>query len=165
MTEAADVVTFEADQGLYAIPVNRVQEILDLRPIAAMPNAPAYLLGIIDLRGANIPVVDLRHLLGRGPADDAPQTRILVVWVNHAEQRAVIGVRTDRVIEVTQLDDPDLKPLAEAGLLHWNGSAIAGIGRRKGAVISVLDLDNLFRSVPLQDMAGGLAAPPCDEAA
>lgn len=165
MTEAADVVTFEADQGLYAIPVNRVQEILDLRPIAAMPNAPAYLLGIIDLRGANIPVVDLRHLLGRAPAIDAPQTRILVVWVTHGERRAIIGVRTDRVIEVTQLDEPELKPMAEAELLGWHGGAIAGIGRRKGAVVSVLDLDNLFRSVPLQDMVGGNPAPHNDIAA
>lgn len=165
MTEAADFVTFVADQGLYAIPVNRVQEILDLRPIAAMPNAPAYLLGIIDLRGANIPVVDLRHLLGRPAAADAPQTRILVVWISHAGTRAVIGVRTDRVIEVTQLDEADLKPLAEADLLGWSGGAIAGIGRRKGEVVSVLDLDNLFTGVPMGALGTGFAATLTEEAA
>jgi purine-binding chemotaxis protein CheW len=165
MNQAADFVTFVADQGLYAIPVNRVQEILDMRPIAAMPNAPAYLLGIIDLRGANIPVVDLRHLLGRAPAIDAPQTRILVVWISHGSSRAIIGVRTDRVIEVTQLDEAALKPLAEADLLGWSGGAIAGIGRRKGEVVSVLDLDNLFTAVPLGALGTGLASPMAEEAA
>ncbi len=147
-----DVVTFIADAALYAVEVSRVQEILDLRPVAVMPNAPEYLLGIIDLRGANIPVVDLRRLLGRPAGEDTGQTRILVVWVAHAGGRAIIGVKTDRVIEVTQLDEPSIRPLAEAELLRWSGSAIAGIGRLKGDVVSVLDLDRLFERVDLSEM-------------
>ena len=102
MSMIQDVVTFDADGALYAVPVGRVQEILDLRPTAAMPNAPAYLLGIIDLRGANIPVVDLRQLLGRVSGEDTAQTRILVVSVTHRGGQVTIGVKTDRVIEVTQ---------------------------------------------------------------
>jgi purine-binding chemotaxis protein CheW len=156
MSESVDVVTFNADHGLYAVPVSRVQEILDLRPVAAMPNAPAHLLGIIDLRGANIPVVDLRCLLGRPAAEDTAQSRILVVQVVHGEGRAVIGVKTDRVIEVTLLDEPELRPLHEAELLRWSGSAIAGIGRCKGEVVSVLDLDRLFARVDLADAVGNL---------
>jgi purine-binding chemotaxis protein CheW len=149
MSVSVDIVTFNTDGALYAVPVSRVQEILDLRPVAAMPNAPAHLLGIIDLRGANIPVVDLRCLLGRPAGMDTAQSRILVVWVAHGAERVVIGIKTDRVIEVTALDEPDLRPLAEAELLRWSGSAIAGIGRRKGEVVSVLDLDRLFDRVDL----------------
>lgn len=149
MSESVDVVTFNAERSLYAVPVVRVQEILDLRPVAAMPNAPAHLVGIIDLRGANIPVVDLRRLLGRPEGEDTAQSRILVVWVAHGADRVVIGIKTDRVIEVTALDEPQLRPLAEADLLRWSGSAIAGIGRRKGEVVSVLDLDRLFDRVEL----------------
>ncbi len=149
MTESADVVTFNADQALYAVPVSRVQEILDLRPVAAMPNAPAYLLGIIDLRGQNIPVVDLRRLLGWPDTEDTAQSRILVVWLAQGEGRAVIGIKTDRVIEVTRLDEAEVKPLSEADLLGWSGSAVAGIGRCRGAVVSVLDLDRLFHRVDL----------------
>lgn len=151
-TEAGDVVTFIADSALYAAPVSRVQEILDLRPVAVMPNAPGHLLGIIDLRGANIPVVDLRRLLGRAAGEDTGQTRILVVSVAYRGGRVVIGVKTDRVIEVTQLDDARISPLAEADLLRWSGSAIAGIGRLKGEVVSVLDLDRLFERVDLPDL-------------
>jgi purine-binding chemotaxis protein CheW len=149
MNNGVDVVTFNADRSLYAVPVARVQEILDLRPVAAMPNAPAHLVGIIDLRGANIPVVDLRCLLGRPQGEDTAQSRILVVWVAHGAGRVIIGIKTDRVIEVTALDDPQLRPLEEAELLRWSGSAIAGIGRRKGEVVSVLDLDRLFDRVEL----------------
>lgn len=150
MSEGVDIVTFMADQSLYAVPVSRVQEILDLRPVAAMPNAPAHLMGIIDLRGANIPVVDLRCLLGRPIGADTSQSRILVVWITHGQSRAILGIKTDRVIEVTALDEPELKPLAEAELLRWTGNAIAGIGRRKGEVVSVLDLDRLFDRLDLE---------------
>lgn len=149
---AGDVVTFIADAALYAVEVGRVQEILDLRPVAVMPNAPDHLLGIIDLRGANIPVVDLRRLLGRETGADTGQTRILVVSVVHGGGRVIIGVKTDRVIEVTQLDEGRVQPLAEADLLRWSGSVIAGIGRLKGEVVSVLDLDRLFERVDLPDV-------------
>lgn len=151
-----DVVTFVADAALYAVEVIRVQEILDLRPVAVMPNAPDHLLGIIDLRGANIPVVDLRRLLGRSVGGDTGQTRILVVWVAHRGGRAIIGVKTDRVIEVTQLDNGLVTPMAEADLLRWSGSAIAGIGRLKGEVVSLLDLDRLFERVDLPELPVGV---------
>jgi purine-binding chemotaxis protein CheW len=149
MTTIQDVVTFAADGALYAVPVGRVQEILDLRPTAAMPNAPAHLLGIIDLRGANIPVVDLRRLLGRPEGVDTHQSRILVVAIRQDGREAVIGVKTDRVIEVTLLDEGKLKPMEEAELLRWEGSPLLGIGRCKGEVVSVLDLDRLFARVDL----------------
>lgn len=153
MNESADVVTFTADKALYAVPVVRVQEILDLRPVAPLPNAPRYLLGIIDLRGANIPVVDLRCLLGLPGAEDTAQSRILVVTLMNGEGRATIGIKTDRVIEVTMLDEGEVRPLEEAELLRWSGSSIAGIGRRNGEVVSVIDLDRLFASVDLTGFA------------
>ena len=144
MSENATVVTFVADEALYAVPVGRVQEILDLRPVAPLPGTPSHLLGVIDLRGANVPVVDLRRLLGRPDTEDTAQSRILVVQVAQEGAQIVLGIKTDRVIEVTALDEPELKPLAEAELLRWTGSAVAGIARCRGAVVSVLDLDRLF---------------------
>ncbi len=164
MTSAPDVVTFRVEQTLYGVAVERVQEILDLRPVSPMPNAPAYLLGITDLRGDNIPVVDLRLLLGLPRAEDTAQTRILVTHIAHRAGSAVVGLRTDRVIEVTRLDDDVLRPLAEAELLRWKDTTIAGIGRRNGEVVSIIDLDNLFNDVALAD--GPLpAADPAANAA
>jgi len=61
----------------------------------------------------------------------------------------VIGVKTDRVIEVTLLDNGEMSPLDEADMLRWAGSPLMGIGRCKGAVVSVLDLDRLFARVDL----------------
>lgn len=144
MSIASGVVTFTVDRGLFGVPVERVQEILDIRPISPMPSAPAYLMGVIDLRGDNIPVVDLRTLLKLPALEDTPQTRILVTLIDHGGRKLVIGLRTDKVIEVCQVDDGELRPMSEADLLQWHGASIEGIGRRNGEVVSVLDLDNLF---------------------
>lgn len=139
-----DVVTFMVDGAIYAVPVTRVQEVLDTQVMAPMPNAPAHLLGIIDLRGANVPILDLRCILGRPSAKDTSQTRILIVWMGKSDHRTLVGLRSDSVIEVTQLDGGEIKPMDGAEMLHWHGNAVIGFGRRDGVVVSVLDLDNLF---------------------
>lgn len=148
MTTCTDYVTLTLDETLYGIPVDRVREILDLRPVAPMPNAPSHLLGVIDLRGDNVPVVDMRILLGMAPKGDTPQTRILVVLLRRDGTEAVIGLRTDQVIDVAQLDGGDHNPLSEGQKLAWDGMSILGIGRRNGAVISIIDLDGLFQGLP-----------------
>lgn len=142
------VVTFTLDGATYGIRVARVREILDLRAVAPLPNAPAYLQGLIDLRGGTVPVVDLRRLLALPSAPDTPQTRILVVWTEADGAGPVLGLRTDRVIEVAQLDQPDLDPLSEANGVAAACPAIAGIGRRDGAIVTVLDLRRLFERAP-----------------
>jgi len=163
MTMCTDFVTLSLDDALYGIPVDRVQEILDLRPVAPMPSAPQHLLGVIDLRGDTVPVVDMRLLLGLKPAEDTPQTRILVVLLRTEGREAVIGLRTDRVIDVTQLDSDELRPLNEGQLLAWDGRSILGVGRRNGAVISIIDMDGLFSGALRSGLSGW--QPPNDVAA
>lgn len=142
------VVTFTLDGATYGIGVSRVREILDLRTVAPLPNAPAYLMGLIDLRGGTVPVVDLRRLLALPSAPDTPQTRILVVWTCSDGSGPVLGLRTDRVIEVARLDHADLDPLSDAQGIAASCPAIAGIGRRDGAIVTVLDLGRLFDRAP-----------------
>ncbi|SER70734.1 purine-binding chemotaxis protein CheW [Tranquillimonas rosea] len=134
------VVTFGLGDALFALPVAPVMEILDTSPIAPLPRAPAHLLGLIDRRGASVPVVDLRRLLGEPPQDDTPETRIIVLRL----ETGGIGLRVDRVIEVTQLDEAGAAPLPEAGLLNWNERMVAGVGRRDGAFVSELRVEALF---------------------
>lgn len=153
---SADVVTFSADGSLYAAPVHRVQEILDLQPVAPMPNAPAHFIGVTDLRGENVPVVDLRRILGLPDTEDTPQTRFVVVHIERpGRDPFVLGLRTDRVIEVTQLDEEELGRIDDGGMLGWSGRTVAGLGRRNGKVVSVLDIDHLFGNYA----EAGTAAP------
>lgn len=144
MASVGAVLTLACDNQVFALPVERVQEILDLRPITRMPNAPAQLLGMIDVRGAGVAVADLRALLGMVPTEDTEMSRIVVFWVLSSGRETVVGFRADRVIEVAALDNDDMEPLPEAGLFNWRDRNIAGIGRRNGNLVTVLDVDRMF---------------------
>jgi purine-binding chemotaxis protein CheW len=148
MSEKAQYVTLGIAEELFAAPVERVHEILDVRPIARLPQAPPNLLGMIDVRGEGVPVVDLRLTLGREPVADTHNTRIIVLAVETAEGLVTMGLRADRVFEVTVLDDAELDPPPRVSG-SWAGRCIAGIGRRNGAFVTVLDLDRLLGSTEL----------------
>ena len=145
MAERAQYVTLGVADDLFAAPVEKVQEILDMRPIARLPQTPETLLGIIDVRGQGIPVVDLRLTLGLPVAPDTENTRIIVLALAGQDADQRLGLRADRVFEVTILDDDALDPPpAVSG--NWSGHCIAGIGRRNGRFVTVLDLERLLGS-------------------
>lgn len=148
MAELTQYVTLGVADEVFAAPVAKVQEILDVRPISRLPRAPENLLGIIDVRGTGVPVLDLRLTLGMEGAADTENTRIVVLSVDSATGPVVVGLRTDRVFEVTVLDQETLDP-APAVSARWQDHCIAGIGRRNGGFVTVLDLDRL-----LGDLAG-----------
>ena len=79
MAENQQYVTLGVADEIFAAPVGKVQEILDMRPIARLPQAPSNLLGMIDVRGQGVPVLDLRLTLGMEPKDDTENTRIVVL--------------------------------------------------------------------------------------
>ena len=143
MAELSQYVTLGVADELFAAPVSKVQEILDMRPIARLPRASENLLGMIDVRGEGIPVLDLRQTLGIEPVGDTENTRIVVLSVTGPQGLLTVGLRADRVFEVTILDSEalDPPPAISAG---WSGHCIAGIGRRNGRFVTVLDLDRLL---------------------
>ncbi len=152
MAELTQYVTLGVADEVFAAPVTKVQEILDMRPISRLPRSPENLLGMIDVRGKGIPVVDLRQTLGIVAAEDTENTRILVLSVNGPTGEITIGLRADRVFEVTVLDSDTLDPppVINTG---WSDHCIEGIGRRNGRFVTVLDLERL-----LGDSTGILSA-------
>jgi purine-binding chemotaxis protein CheW len=145
MAERSQYVTLGVADELFAAPVDKVQEILDMRPIARLPQTPETLLGMIDVRGQGIPVVDLRLTLGLPAAPDTENTRIIVLALAGQNTDLRLGLRADRVFEVTILDEEELDPPPAVGGA-WSGHCIAGIGRRNARFVTVLDLERLLGS-------------------
>jgi purine-binding chemotaxis protein CheW len=143
MAESAQYVTLGVANERFAVPVERVREILQMQPIARMPNAPACFLGMIDVRGQGVPVVDLRLKLGLEQGQDTDNTRIIVLQVALDGRELTLGLKTDRVFEVTELDDNHLELPPEIGT-GWRSDCITGIGRRNGAFVTVFDLGRLL---------------------
>lgn len=148
-------VTLGAANERFAVPVERVREILQVQPIARMPNAPPHFLGMIDVRGQGVPVVDLRQKLGLGECRDNENTRIIVLQVAVDGRDIVLGLKTDRVFEVTVLDGGQLERPPEIGT-KWQSDCIAGIGRRNGAFVTVFDLSRLFGTSEVARLAASV---------
>ena len=136
-------VTLGIDQEVFGVPVESVLEILDMRPIFRVPDAPHYLLGLIDLRGRSIPVLDLRAKLGLPAMPATETTRILVLEVEVAGRTLVLGLVADRVIEVLAFGAADIEPPPDIGV-RWRSDYIRGVGHRDGRFVIIFDLSRLF---------------------
>lgn len=143
--DGTQYVTLGLDHEVFAVDVHRVREILDVPPIAKLPNGPPYLLGMIDVRGECVPVIDLRTKLGFAPAAQTANTRILVLEVEVCGRRLVMGLLADRVFEVAPMDGGVVEAPPDIGV-RWRSEYIRGIGRRGDAFVVVFDLNRLFSS-------------------
>lgn len=145
LDDGSQFVTLGIDREVFAVEVHGVREILDLPEIARLPNAPAYLMGMIDVRGECVPVIDLRVKLGLPPVEPTRHTRILVLEVDIGGRPLVLGLMADRVFEVAPLDGGGMEPPPEIGV-RWRSDYIRGIGRRGETFVVVFDLSRLFSS-------------------
>ena len=145
MADTAQYLTLGIDQELFGIDIRNVREILDMRPISKLPHAPNFLLGMIDVRGAGYPIVDLRTKLGLDRAEPTDATRIIILDVPVKGRTMGVGFVADRVFEVTGLDDDRTEQAPDVGG-RWQSNYIAGIGRKGEAFIVVFDLERLMES-------------------
>jgi purine-binding chemotaxis protein CheW len=158
LEDGAQYVTLGIDREVFAVEVSRVREILDMRPISRVPNAPAFMLGMIDVRGSGVPVIDLRTKLGLPPAPPTENTRIVVLEVTAGGTTRPMGLVADRVFEVTALAAEQLEAPPEVGV-RWRSDYIAAIGRHAGGFVIVFDLERLFTTEEAALLEGGEARP------
>ncbi len=136
-------VTLGIDREVFAVPVETVLEILDMRQASRVPEAPPYMLGLIDLRGRSVPVLDLRVKLGLPAIPATETTRILVLEVTISGRPLVFGLVADRVIEVMALSAGEIEPAPDIGT-RWRSDYILGVGHRDGRFVIIFNLSRLF---------------------
>ena len=142
---AEQFVTLALGQEIFAAPVDYVAAILDYAPPFAIPEAPAYVLGLTDVRGRATPTLDLRRKLGMAPIEPTLQTRILVLDVPVDGRTLSIGLAADRVIEVARFADEEIEPAPDIGI-RWRSEYMRGVVRRDGGFVVLFDLSRLLTS-------------------
>ena len=142
-TSESQFVTFSLDSEIFAVPVEVVREILDHEEAFKIPHGPDYLLGLRDVRGQGVPVVDLRLRLGMTKTEKTPHTRILVLDVQIGEKMLTLGLVADRVYEVTPFRYDEVEGAPDIGIT-WRSDYIAGVVRRNGSFVVIVDLARLF---------------------
>lgn len=139
-TLAGKYLTFVIHGESYAIDVLQVREIIRLTDITAVPQMPAYVRGVINLRGKIIPVVDLRIRFGFPNVPNTEQTCIIVVQVKLPDGKTTqTGLIVDGVEEVVGIAAADIQETPEWGA-RLTVDYLLGMARVKGAIKSLLDI-------------------------
>jgi purine-binding chemotaxis protein CheW len=137
-------LAFELAGQVFALDVARVEVVLETVPITRVPKASPHLRGVINYRGAVIPVADLRTRFGEGRTSSGPGTSIIVLQVLYGQEDMTIGVLADAVREVIELDAAKIERPPQVGS-KIEDALIAGIGEKGGEFIVVLDIDEAFK--------------------
>ncbi len=132
-------VTFRLEGETYGINVMQVQEVLRYTEIAPVPGAPAYVLGIINLRGNVVTVIDTRHRFGLQTTDVTDQTRIVIIEADSH----VVGILVDAVAEVVYLRQSEIETAPNVGN-EESAKFIQGVCNKNDQLLILVELDKLL---------------------
>ena len=133
------LVTFKLKGETYGINVMKVQEVLRVSEIAPVPGAPPYILGIINLRGNVVTVIDTCSRFGLPPTEIDDSSRIVII---ESEQQ-VVGILVDAVAEVVDLTDSEIDSAPNVGN-EESSRYIQGVASRDEGLLILVDLDKLL---------------------
>ena len=155
---AGRYLAFRLGPEEFAVPVGSVREILGLQPVTTVPHAPAHVLGVLNLRGRIIPVIDLRLRCGLLATPMTERTCIVVVQVSTPTGTPLpMGLVVDAVQEVTLVTAAEIEDMPVFG----DGAApsyLLGVAKQKEVVRLLLDIDRLLGATDAGQLASLLGA-------
>ena len=137
--EVLQWVTFKLEEETYGINVMQVQEVVRYTEIAPVPGAPSYVLGIINLRGNVVTVIDTRARFGLMGAEVTDNSRIVIIEA----EKQVIGILVDSVAEVVYLRSSEIDSAPNIGT-EESAKFIQGVSNRDGELLILVDLNKLL---------------------
>jgi purine-binding chemotaxis protein CheW len=147
---AGKYLTFELAREEFGIQVLQVREIMGIQDVTAVPQTPAYVKGVINLRGKVIPVIDLRRKFSLPDVEYTARTCIIVVQVNRSATSMLMGIIVDAVSEVLNVAASDIEDTPDFG----DGVAtpyLLGMAKNKGKVKILLDINQVLTT---QELSG-----------
>ena len=146
-----EVLAFEVSAEIFALEALVVREVLDNCPETYVPGAPAFVDSVINFRRRTIPLADLRLAFGIPSSASTRDSRVIVIEFELNGDATLIGLRADKVFEVTTIPDASTKAAPRLGT-RWRPDFIRCLAKRKGEVIV---LPNLARIFACRGQAGG----------
>ncbi|MFM2069344.1 MAG: hypothetical protein RLZZ584_4253 [Pseudomonadota bacterium] len=148
-------LTFTLEDGVFAVGIESVREIIQYGQMTLVPLMPAFVRGVINLRGAVVPVIDLQARLGRPPAGVGERTSIVIFESQRDGERLELGMMVDAVSEVIEIADARIEPPPQFGGAVPRGF-IRGMAKVGGRFLVVLSPE---ATLDIEDMAA-----QCDHA-
>ncbi|WP_412710084.1 chemotaxis protein CheW [Atrimonas thermophila] len=139
-TQELQLVAFRLGKETYAVDIQQVQEIIRMQQITAVPGAPFFVEGVINLRGRIIPVIDLRKRLGLPQGEKTDEVRIVVVEIPPHK----VGMVVDAVEEVLRLSMEDIEPPSTL-VASVDEQYLKGVGKTGDRLVVLLDLEAILK--------------------
>lgn len=149
MSEEVQLVVFRLGNEEYGVEITQVREIIKMKEITRIPNAPDFVEGVINLRGQITTVTDLRKRLGtNGSNHNNDQTRIIIVELNSS----TIGMIVDSVSEVLRLGKNEIDSTPEI-VSNLETKYIRGVGKLKDRLLILLDLNRILNPGEVEELS------------
>ncbi|GJJ05412.1 chemotaxis protein CheW [Duganella rhizosphaerae] len=152
-------LTFMLGEDPYAVGILHIKEIIEYGALAAVPMMPPCVRGVINLRGAVVPVMDLSARFDRGPSVIGKRSCIVIVEVDGGagDNKQVLGMLVDAVNAVVEIAAGDIEPPPSFGT-RIRPDFIAGIGKYNGKFVILLDIEHVLSNEEIVEMARGTVA-------
>lgn len=152
LAQAGKYLTFFLANEEYGVEILKVHEIIGILPITRVPRTPAFVRGVINLRGKVIPIIDLRDRFGMS-REGAEEQVIIVVQVHGIQ----LGVVVDKVSEVLSIADGDIEPTPSFGV-DVSTEYLLGLAKGEGRVRLLLDIDRVLTASEIDSVHAAAAA-------
>lgn len=136
-------LTFGLGDEIFALNVFQVREILDIAAVTKIPSTPDFMLGVINVRGCVVPVIDLKAKLNLKRTNQTINNRFVIIEIIIESNMTIIGLLADAVHNVMDLSAEKIEAPPQLGV-RWKSNFIKGIGKHNEDFIMILDVDHLF---------------------
>jgi purine-binding chemotaxis protein CheW len=157
MKKKDQVVSFKIGREFFGVPIHNVQEIVRVPEIAAVPEMPSFVEGVINLRGKIVSIVDLSKRLKIEASPRAKSSRVLIVEVDNK----IIGILVDAVNAILQIPPEAVEPAPDI-VTPVGSDYIVGVGKLHDNLIILLDLKNILKSDEIKRLAADESAGTAD---
>lgn len=145
------LLTFLLDNEIYGTDISQIQEVLEYRKVTPVPRTPDFMLGVINLRGNVVPVIDLRRQFDMKVSDMTVDTCIVIVDVMIDGEKIPLGILADAVKEVIELHHAEINPPPRIGS-RIDTRFISGMGKYDDDFIIILNLPKVFSQEQMGDV-------------
>jgi purine-binding chemotaxis protein CheW len=142
-TRTSQYLTCKLGNEVFAVDISKVREVLDSTTVTRVPRMPEFMRGVINLRGAVVPVVDLCLKLGMPTSEQTVNTCVIIVEVAVDQETAVLGAIADSVQEVIELTGEQIEAAPRIGT-RLGADFITGMGKHNNRFVIILDMDKVF---------------------
>lgn len=152
LSEAAQYLTFMLSSEVFAINILNIKEIIEYGQITEVPRMPGFIRGVINLRGAVVPVIDLSARFGKPSSQITRRSCIVIIEVDFEDEQHTIGVMVDAVNAVLDIEASEIEPAPTFGA-NIRSEFIQGMGKVEGKFVIILNVNHVLSMDEMASLA------------